>query len=150
MTGIAGLTLFLGISLLMAPAPAHAAGVEHICSAADKGFLSSAEIDMGALELWGQEYQQGDVTGDAVVTQAQGAAARMEHTAPQDPSLLTTRAILVSMFTEYAKAVRAKDNGGDSGPSIARAYTLANNAHDVLEIAQPALKARGCDPAPLL
>jgi hypothetical protein len=148
-TGIAGLTVFLGISVLMSPAPARAAA-QHVCSAGDKSFLSEAAIDMGAIELWGQEYQQGDVTGDALIDQASQAAARLRDTVPQDPSLLTTRAILVSMFTEYAKAVRAKERGGDAGPPIVRAYTLANNAHDVLEAAQAPLRARGCDPAPLL
>ena len=148
-TGIAGLTVFLGISVLMAPAPAHAA-VEHVCSAGDKGFLSSAQLDLGALELWGQEYGQGDVDGRAVIDQSNASAARLRDTVPQDPTLLTVRAVLVSMFTEYAKAVRARESGKDSGPSIARAYTLANTAHELLADAQPDLKSRGCDTAPLL
>ena len=149
MTGLASVTVFVGISVLMAPGSARAA-VQHICSAGDKGFIGSAQINMGALELWGQEYQQGDADAGAVIDQANGAAARIRDTAPQDPTLLTTRAVLVSMFTEYAKAVRAKENGKDAGPSIARAYTLANTAHELLSDARPALKSRGCDPAPLL
>jgi hypothetical protein len=148
-TGIASLTVFVGISVLMMPAPARAA-VQHVCSAGDRGFISSAQLDMGALELWGQEYSQGDVGGGDVIDQANAAAARLRDTVPQDPTLLTTRAVLVSMFTEYAKAVHAKENGKDSGPSIVRAYTLANTAHELLSDARPALKSRGCDPAPLL
>jgi hypothetical protein len=146
---MAGLTVFVGISALMAPAPARAA-VQHVCSAGDKAFISSAQLDMGALELWGQEYLQGDADGEAVIDQAKAAAARIRDTTPQDPTLLTTRAVLVSMFTEYAKAVHAKELGGDAGRSIARAYTLANTAHDLLYDARPALKSRGCDPAPLI
>src|SRR5207244_2862960 len=93
--------------------------------------LAAAQVlRWAALELWGQEYQQGDADAGAVIDQANGAAARIRDTAPQDPTLLTTRAVLVSMFTEYAKAVRAKENGKDAGPSIARAYTLANTAHE--------------------
>ncbi len=149
MIGLASVTVFVGISVLMAPGSARAA-VQHICSAGDKGFIGSAQINMGALELWGQEYQQGDVDGAAVIEQATSAAARLRDTAPQDPTLLTTRAVLVSMFTEYGKAVHAKESGRDSGPAIARAYTLANTAHELLEQARPALKSRGCDPAPLL
>jgi hypothetical protein len=143
------MTVFMGLSVLMAPSTARAA-VEHVCSAGDKAFISSTEVDMGALELWGQEYAQGDADGDSVIQQAKAAAARIRDTAPQDPTLLTTRAVLVSMFTEYAKAVRAKENGGDAGPSIARAYTLANTAHELLVDNRGPLKSRGCDPAPLL
>ena len=149
MTGTAGLTVFLGLSVLMAPASARAA-VQHVCSAGDKGFISSAQLDMGALELWGQEYQQGDVDGPAVIEQATGAAARLRDTAPQDPTLLTTRAVLVSMFTEYGKAVRARAKGKDAGPFMVRAYGLANSANEVLEQAAPDLRAMGCDLTPLL
>jgi hypothetical protein len=148
-TGVAGLTVFLGLSVLMAPSSARAS-VQHVCSPGDKDFIGSAQIDMGALELWGQEYSQGDVDGAAVIDQARSAAIRLRDTAPEDPTLLTTRAVLVSMFTEYAKAVHAKENGKDAGPSIARAYTLANTAHELLADARSPLKARGCDPSPLL
>jgi hypothetical protein len=148
-TGVAGLTVFLGLSVLMAPASARAA-VQHVCSPGDKAFIASAQLDMGALELWGQEYAQGDVDSAAVIDQSTAAAVRLRDAAPQDPTLLTTRAVLVSMFTEYAKAVRAKERGKDAGPSIARAYTLANTAHELLTDARRPLKARGCDPSPLL
>jgi hypothetical protein len=121
-----------------------------VCSAGDKAFISSTQVDMGALELWGQEYAQGDADGASVIAQAKASAARIRDTAPQDPTLLTTRAVLVSMFTEYAKAVKAKESGRDAGPSIARAYTLANTAHELLADNRSPLKSRGCDPAPLL
>ena len=38
MTGLASVTVFVGISVLMAPGSARAA-VQHICSAGDKGFM---------------------------------------------------------------------------------------------------------------
>ena len=148
-TGVAGLTVFLGLSVLLAPASARAA-VQHVCSTGDRDFIASTQIDMGALELWGQEYQQGDVSGATVIDQANAAATRLRQTVPQDPTLLTVRAVLVSMFAEYARAVQAKENGENSGPAIARAYTLANTAHELLAEARPALGSRGCDLAPLL
>jgi hypothetical protein len=148
-TGIAGVTVFMGLSVLMAPGSARAA-VEHVCGPGDKAFISSTQVDMGALELWGQEYAQGDVDGATVIAQAKASAARIRDTVPQDPTLLTTRAVLVSMFTEYAKAVKAKEGGLNAGPSMARAYTLANTAHELLADNRAALKRHGCDPAPLL
>ena len=146
---MAGLTVFLGLSTLLAPASARAA-VQHVCSTGDKDFIASTQIDMGALELWGQEYQQGDVSGAAVIDQANASATRLRQTVPQDPTLLTVRAVLVSMFTEYARAVHDKENGKNSGPAMVRAYTLANTAHDLLAGARSALGSRGCDLAPLL
>jgi hypothetical protein len=54
------------------------------------------------------------------------------------------------MFTEYGRAIQARSRHRDAGPHMYRAYGLANFAHEVLVQAQPALKAQGCDIAPLL
>jgi hypothetical protein len=43
-----------------------------------------------------------------------------------------------------------RTRGGNAGEPMGSAYRLANDVHDLLAGAQPALAARGCDPAPLL
>ena len=57
---------------------------------------------------------------------------------------------MVGMLAEYAKAVQLQERHGNAGPHMYRAYGLANYAHGVLENAQPALSARGCDLSQLL
>ena len=69
---------------------------------------------------------------------------------PTDPSLQQTQRLIVGMLVEYAKAVQIQERHGNAGPHMYRAYGLANYAHGVLENAQPALSARGCDLSQLL
>ena|SRR2546423_10694820 len=146
---VAGAGAFAAVLGLQTPTPARAA-VVHRCGVGDRDFVNKAQIDIDGLGLWAQEYQQGDVTEDDVIHQSRDAAERMRQAVPQDPALRTTRALLVSMFTEYGKAVRARKRGRDAGPFMARAYGLANSAHDVLEQSAPELRAMGCDLTPLL
>jgi hypothetical protein len=145
-TGAVGFAAVLGVQT---PTPARAA-VAHRCGVGDRDFIAKAQIDIDGLGLWAQEYQQGDVTAEGVFRQSRDAAERMRQAAPQDPALRTTRALLVSMFIEYGKAVRARARGRDAGPFMVRAYGLANSAHDVLEQSTPELRSMGCDLTPLL
>ena len=92
----------------------------------------------------------GEADGADVVAEAHRAAKRVGATSPSDPSLTQTRALMLAMFSEYARAITAKEHQKESGQYIFRAYGLANFAHDVLVQAQPALLARGCNVEQLL
>lgn len=105
---------------------------------------------MTSLGAWSQDYLDGDASAGDVVAEADRAQKRVGATEPSDPSLTTTRALMLAMFGEYARAIQAKAHDKDSGKYIFRAYGLANFAHDVLVKAQPALLQRGCDVQPLL
>ena len=85
-----------------------------------------------------------------VVKQARSEAGQIDATRPSDPTLEQSRSLLRSMFIDYARAVAVKMHGGNAGEPMGSAYRLANDVHDLLAGAQPALAARGCDPAPLL
>jgi hypothetical protein len=126
------------------------ARLAHTCSATDKQFISTAQLNIASLDLWAQQYLSGAVKARVVVDQARQAAATVSRTDPRDPSLATTRLYLDAMFTEYGRAVQARSRNRDAGPHMYRAYGLANFARDVLVQAQPALRAQGCDVAPLL
>ena len=147
----AGLLLVTAVILLPVVAGGRAqANVGHSCSATDKQFISTAQVNLSSLNLWAGQYLQGDAKAGEVVAQARQAAAIVRKTEPRDPSLAKTRALLNSMFTEYARAIQAEAHHRDAGPHIYRAYGLANFAHDVLVQAKPALAARGWDIEPLL
>ena len=105
---------------------------------------------MTALGLWADEYGSGDAKASEVVSEAKRAAKTVQGMSPTDPSLEQTQRLMVGMLTEYAKAVQLAEHHGDAGPHMYRAYGLANFAHGVLENAQPALSARGCDLSSLL
>jgi hypothetical protein len=126
------------------------AGLAHTCSATDKQFISTAQLNIASLDLWAQQYLSGEVKARVVVDQARKAAETVSGTQPRDPSLVKTRRLLDAMFTEYGRAIQARSRHRDAGPHMYRAYGLANFAHDVLVQAQPGLKAQGCDIAPLL
>ena len=85
-----------------------------------------------------------------VVKQARSEAGQIDATRPSDPTLEQSRSLLRSMFIDYARAVAVRMHGGNAGEPMGSAYRLANDVHDLLAGAQPALAARGCDPAPLL
>jgi hypothetical protein len=126
------------------------AAVSHTCSATDRQFLGTAQLNMEALGTLSQDYLQGNAQADDVILQADSAVNGLLNTDPSDPSLSKTRSILRAMFTEYGRAIRAEKHHHDPGKYIYRAYGLANFAHDVLSQAQPALAKRGCDVSPLL
>ena len=92
----------------------------------------------------------GDVKPGVVVKQARSEAAVIDSMDPTDPTLAQSRTLLHGMFMQYARAIAARIHGGNAGVPMGDAYRLANSVHDLLAGAQPALAARGCDPAPLL
>ena len=122
----------------------------HTCSATDRQFIQSAQLNMTALNLWAEEYLQGETKPAEVVRQAEDAAKRVDGMDPTDPSLTKTKRLLNAMLTEYASAVRAQAKHNDPARHMYRAYGLANFAHDVLVQAEPELKARGCNVGALL
>jgi hypothetical protein len=124
--------------------------VSHTCSATDHAFIDTAKTNMAAIDLWGQQYLDGDAGAVDVASESGRAAQIVGATDPTDPSLTQTRKLLVAMFTEYRKAMDAQAKHHDAGSHIFHAYGLANFAHDVLLKAEPALDKRGCDVAALL
>lgn len=126
------------------------AAVSHTCSATDRQFLGTAQLNMAALGTLSQDYLQGAAEADEVILQTDSAITSLSNTNPSDPSLSKTRGILRAMFLNYGRAIRADKHHKDPGAYIYRAYGLANFAHDVLAKAKPALAKRGCDVSPLL
>ncbi len=140
----------LTLALTLAHAGRARPSLAHTCSAPDRQFIQAARTNMTALGIWADQYQSGDADGSDVVREARGAAKTVQGMGPTDPSLRQTRRLMVGMLTEYARAVQLQEHKGNAGPHMYRAYGLANYAHGVLEKAQPALSARGCDLSPLL
>lgn len=126
------------------------AAVAHTCSATDRQFIGTAQLNMEALASLSEDYLHGDAKPGDVIEQTQTAAQGLRETSPSDPSLSKTRTILQAMFVEYGRAIRADEHHHNPGKFIFRAYGLANFAHDILAQAQPALVKRGCDVSPLL
>jgi hypothetical protein len=126
------------------------AAVSHTCSATDRQFLGTAQLNMAALGTLSQDYLQGAAEADEVIMQTDSAITGLLNTNPSDPSLSKTRAILRAMFLNYGRAIRADKHHKNPGKYIYQAYGLANFAHDVLAQAKPALAKRGCDVSPLL
>jgi hypothetical protein len=124
--------------------------IAHTCSVTDRAFLDTAQMNMTAIDLWGQEYLAGDTGPGDVAAESDRAAKIVAATAPTDPSLAQTRKLLVAMFTEYRKAMEQEAKHRDSGNQIYQTYDLANFAHDVLLKAEPDLSKRGCDVSALL
>jgi hypothetical protein len=122
----------------------------HTCSATDRQFIETARTNMTALGLWSEQYESGDAGGAELVKQARAGAKIVRATGPTDSSLQQTRRLLVSMLTEYARAVQLQDRHGDAGPHMYRAYGLANYAHTVLTRAERPLAKLCCDLRPLL
>ena len=126
------------------------AAVSHTCSATDRQFLGTAQLNMAALGTLSQDYLDGDAKADDVILETESAVTSLVNTNPSDPSLAKTQKIMRAMFLEYGRAIRADKRHHDPGKYIYRAYGLANFAHDVLAQAKPALAKRGCDVSPLL
>ena len=122
----------------------------HTCSAPDKQFLQTVQMNMTQLEYWSGELGDQDVAPSVVVQQARSEADQVDATRPMDPTLAMTRKLLRTMFREYAQAVYAKFHHGNAGVHMQLAYTLANTVHDELVGAQRPLASMGCDVTPLL
>ena len=146
----AGLVVVLTLALVLAASGRARSSTVHTCSATDRQFVETARTNMTALELWSEQYQSGDASGEDVEGQARSAAKIMRGTGPTDSSLLQTRRLVTGMLTEYAKAVQQQERHRDAGPHVYRAYRLANFAHTVLVRAQAPLAQLGCDIRPLL
>ena len=99
---------------------------------------------------WAEQYESGDAKATEVVSEAKREEKIVRGMAPTDPSLEQTRHLMIGMLAEYARAVEIQQHHGNAGLHMYRAYGLANYAHSVLEKAQPALVARGCDLTDLL
>jgi hypothetical protein len=125
-------------------------GVTHTCSATDRQFISTAELNISSIGLFGESYLHGEAQAKEVVGAARDASRAMGDTNPRDTSLSSARRLMRAMFLEYARAVRLHSAGKDAGKHMYRAYSLANFAHEVLEQAQPGLAKRGCDVKDLL
>lgn len=124
--------------------------VSHTCSVTDRAFINGAKTNVDAVDLWGQQYLDGDAGPADVAAESARAAKIVGATSPTDPSLAQTRSLLVAMFTAYGKAMEQRAKHRDASDHIFHAYGLANFAHNVLLKAEPALARRGCDVAPLL
>jgi hypothetical protein len=124
--------------------------VSHTCSVTDRAFINGAKMNVDAVDLWGQQYLDGDSGPADVAAESARAAKIVGATSPTDPSLAQTRTLLVAMFTAYGQAMEQRAKHRDASDHIFHAYGLANFAHDVLLKAEPALARRGCDVAPLL
>jgi hypothetical protein len=139
----------LALTYLSSRATASRAG-SHTCSATDRAFIDTARTNMAAVDLWGQQYLDGDTSPEDVAAEAARAAKIVGATGPTDPSLARARALLAAMFTAYRDAMEQRAKHRDAGDKIFQSYGLANFAHDVLVQAEPALSRRGCDVSPLL
>lgn len=146
----AGLVVFSAVVLLTGGQRAQSATVQHTCSATDRQFINTTELNMTALGAWSDDYRAGEATAKDVITEAEKAAVRVEKLQPSDPSLQKTKTLVAGMLTEYGRAMTAKTKKKDAAPHMYRAYGLANFAHDVLVEAAPELHKRGCDISGLL
>jgi len=147
----AGLLVIVTIALaLVTNGRARPNHVVHTCSATDRQFIEAARTNMTALELWSEQYQSGDASAEDVVGQAKAAAKIMRGTGPTDFSLRQAQRLVIGMLSEYAKGVQLHERERDAGPTMYRAYGLANFAHTVLLRAERPLGQLGCDVGPLL
>jgi hypothetical protein len=122
----------------------------HTCSATDRQFIEAARTNMTALELWSEQYQSGDATAEDVTGQAHAAAKIMRGAGPTDFSLRQAQRLVIGMLSQYAKGVQLHEKHRDAGPTMYRAYGLANFAHTVLLRNRQPLAKLGCDVEPLL
>jgi hypothetical protein len=148
--GLSAAALTLVGLCLLASGCGQRSATAHTCSATDRDFIQTAQLNVMALNEWAEGYLHGSVKPFVVVKQARNAAKMVSGTSPSDPSLEKTKYLMNAMFNEYATAVLVKAEHKDPGRHIYRAYGLANFAHDVLSEAQPALGERGCDVGSLL
>jgi hypothetical protein len=147
---ITAAALILGVTPFFAGCARMAATVKHTCSATDRQFLATTQLNMDMLGYWSSNLASGDANAGEVIAETKRVAARVDATAPTDPSLSQTRQIVRAMLAEYWRAVAASSHHREAGTHMMRAYGLANFAHDVLSQAQPALAAQGCNVSALL
>jgi hypothetical protein len=146
----AGLLVIVTVALALVTNGRAKPNLVHTCSATDRQFIESARTNMTALELWSAQYQSGDASAKEVAGQAKAAAKIMRGVGPTDFSLRVAQRLVVGMLNEYAQGVQLREKHRDAGPTMYRAYGLANSAHTVLLRAQQPLAKLGCDVQPLL
>ena len=146
----AGLLVIVTVALALVTNGRAKPNLVHTCSATDRQFIETARTNMTALELWSEQYQSGDASAEDVVGQAHAASKIMRGTGPTDFSLRQTQRLVSGMLNEYAKGVQIHEKHRDAGPTMYRAYGLANYAHIVLLRNQRPLAKLGCDVTPLL
>jgi hypothetical protein len=146
----AGLLVIVTVALALVTNGRAKPNLVHTCSATDRQFIEAARTNMTALELWSTQYQSGDASAKEVVGQAKVAAKIMRGVGPTDFSLHVAQRLIVGMLNEYAQGVQLREKHRDAGPTMYRAYGLANFAHTVLLRALHPLAKLGCDVQPLL
>jgi hypothetical protein len=146
----AGLLVIVTVALALVTNGRAKPNLVHTCSATDRQFIETARTNMTALELWSAQYQSGDASAKEVAGQAKAAAKIMRGVGPTDFSLHVAQRLVVGMLNDYAQGVQLREKHRDAGPTMYRAYGLANFAHTVLLRAQQPLAKLGCDVRPLL
>jgi hypothetical protein len=141
--------LLIGVALATTgrAEPVHAS---HVCSATDRQFLRVAAGNVEAVQLMGQSYVSGEGDAASVMAAARDAALAVDRTAPRDSALKRARIFVHGMFTEYGRAIRAREQGKDAARHMYRAYSLANFAHAAIDAARPGLTRSDCEISPLL
>src|SRR5690348_17669680 len=66
--------------------------VSHTCSVTDRAFIDGAKTNVDAVDLWGQQYLDGDAGPAEVAAEAARAAKIVGAARPTDPSLKIGRA----------------------------------------------------------
>ncbi len=148
--GVSAAGLLLVAVAVVAAGRAEPARAVHTCSATDRQFLRVAASNLETVQLMGQSYVSGEGTASDVVVAARNAALGVDRTAPRDFALKRARVFVHGMFTEYGRAIRAREQGKDAAAHMYRSYSLANYAHAVLEDARPGLAKAGCTVSNLL
>ena len=93
----AGLLLLTLALALVTSGRARSTNLVHTCSAPDRQFIEAARTNMTAIQLWSEQYQSGDASGDDVVGQARAAAKIVRGMQPTDYSLAQARRLVVGM-----------------------------------------------------
>jgi hypothetical protein len=149
-SGLTAAALSTGVLLASGCGGGGGERLAHTCSATDRQFIRTASLNLTAVGSAGREYLAGELKAKDVIEDAKRASLAVDRTNPSDPSLRRTRPLMGAMFTEYGRAIRARERNADAGRHMYRAYGLANFAHDILVEAQPELAKRGCDVRDLL
>jgi len=143
--------LVFGTSVVVGSSRASSgAGVQFICTAADKQFIDTVSSNMMQLSYWSDALVAHDVDPSVVVKQARSEADQIGATRPIDRTLGATRNLLDAMFVEYSKAVAASAAGKDGSVHMRSAWRLATSSHKLLTGAKDGLGSQGCDVSSLL
>jgi hypothetical protein len=145
-----GVVLLLFVSLVAFLGFARASSarnrtVVHSCGLTDRQFLTTYDLQLQAVGMYGNDYLHGDAKAQDAISAAKEAAVAVRSSAPFDPTLQTVKHLAPPMFLEFGRAVKLRATGKDASPAMYRAYSLSARVRDVLAEAQPKLTALGCD-----